>query len=298
MNDGINRLLSKQEASGLANLTIGSRFTVEGTLQGAHRSPLKGFSVEFADYRQYVPGDDLRHMDWRVYAKNERLYIRQYEEECNLRVYMMVDASRSMDYCGTGISKYRFASRLAAALAYVTVHQQDSVGLHVFDSKVRKQLPAKSGPEHLRILSNLLADHQPDKETDVAGSLHELAEQTKRRALVVIFSDLFDELDKIQHALAHFRRRKHDVVLFHVLDRNEVEFPFRESGAFKDPESGEVILTNPTEVRSAYQKALSDFLYSARQICASLDVDYTPAVTDGDLLPFVRRFLARRRKRS
>ncbi len=296
MDDGINRLLNPREIARLGRLSLGSRFTVEGTLAGAHRSPLKGFSVEFADYRQYVPGDDLRHLDWKVYAKNERLYIRQYEEECNLRAYLLLDGSSSMAYRHEGISKYRHAAKLAAALAYVTVHQQDSVGLTIFDSRIRAQLPAKSGLEHLRILANQMCDHSPGKETDVAFTLHRLAENVRRRALVVILSDFYDDLERIRNALAHFRRRKHDVVVYHVLDRAEIEFPFRDVGNFEDLETGETLITNPREIREAYQEGMAEFLFTCQRICAGLDIEYILATTDKPVGPFVQEHLIRRRR--
>jgi uncharacterized protein (DUF58 family) len=296
MNDGINRLLNSREIVRLNSLALGSRFTVEGTLAGAHRSPLKGFSVEFADYRQYVPGDDLRHLDWRVYGKNERLYIRQYEEECNLRVYLLVDSSHSMAYAHQGDSKYRHACRLAGALAYMTVHQQDSVGLTIFDSEIRANLPAKSGLEHLRIVSNTLCDHEPGNDTDVAMTLHRLAEKVRRRALVIIFSDLFDDLERVRNALAHFRRRKHDVIVYHVLDKAELEFPFRDVGNFEDLETGETLITNPREVRAAYQEAFTDFLQGCQRICAGLDIEYVLAPTDRPVGTFVQEHMVRRKR--
>ena len=298
MNDGITRLLSNREIARLGALTLGSRFTVEGSLAGAHRSPLKGFSVEFADYRQYVPGDDLRHLDWRVFARNERLYIRQYEEECNLRVYLLVDASNSMAYGHGRASKYRFASKLAGALGYVTIHQQDSVGLTIFDTQTRASMPARSGLEHLRILANQLCDHEPNEETDVAMTLHRLAEKVSRRALVIIFSDLYDDLERIRNALAHFRRRKHDVMLYHVLDPAEVEFPFRDIGNFEDLETGESLITNPRAIRAAYQETFADFLFSSQRMCAGLDIDYTLATTDRPVGEFVQWHLVRRKRRG
>lgn len=298
MDDGINRLLSSLEIVRLGNLALGSRFTVEGTLAGAHRSPLKGFSVEFSDYRQYVPGDDLRHLDWRVYGRNERLYIRQYEEECNLRVYLLLDASASMGYGRENISKYRFASKLAGALAYVTAHQQDSVGLSIFDSQVRKQIPARSGLEHLRAVANQLCDHEPSSETDVALSLHRLAEAVRRRALIVVLSDLFDDLERIRNSLAHFRRRKHDVIVYHTLDRAEIDFPFRDIGNFEDLETSQALITNPREVRRAYQEAFSEFLFSCEKMCAGLDIDYVLATTDQPVGNLVQRHLTRRSRRG
>ncbi|MCK5803526.1 MAG: DUF58 domain-containing protein [Lentisphaeria bacterium] len=296
MNDGINRLLNDHEIARLGRLALGSRFAVEGSLAGAHRSPLKGFSVEFADYRQYVPGDDLRHLDWRVYAKNERLYIRQYEEECNLRVYALVDASSSMNYSHEGASKFRHATKLAAALAYITSHQQDSVGLTLFDAEVRQQLPARSGLEHLRQLCNMLADHQPSEDTDVALTLHRLAEKVSRRALIILFSDMFDDLERIQNALAHFRRRKHDVIVYHVLDKAEIEFPFRDIGNFEDMETNETLITNPREVRAAYQEAFADFLFRCQRICAGLDIEYVLATTDQSVGGFIQEHMIRRKR--
>ena len=298
MSNGINRLLNNREIARLGRLSLNSRFTVEGTLAGAHRSPLKGFSVEFADYRQYVPGDDLRHLDWRVYGRNERLYIRQYEEECNLRMYLLVDASNSMSYGHGRISKYRFAAKLSAALAYVTIHQQDSVGLTVFDSQVQSQLPARSGLEHLRVLANLLSDHSPGQETDVAITLHRLAEKVRRRGLVIILTDMFDDLERVRNALAHFRRRKHDVIVYHVLDPAEVEFPFRDIGSFEDLETRQALITNPREVRRAYQEAFADFLFSCQKMCASLDIDYILTTTDKPVGDFVQEHLNRRKRRG
>lgn len=296
MNDGIGRLLNQREIARLSSLALGSRFTVEGTLSGAHRSPLKGFSVEFADYRQYVPGDDLRHLDWRVYGRNERLYVRQYEEECNLRVYLLVDSSKSMAYAHKGATKYECAAKLAGALAYVTAHQQDSVGLTIFDSDIRTQMAARGGLEHLRILANLLADHEPAEETNVAMTLHRLAERVRRRALVIILSDLFDDMERIRNALAHFRRRKHDVIVYHVLDPAEIEFPFRDIGNFQDLETGETLITNPREIRSAYQEAFAEFLFSCQRICAGLDIEYVLATTDKPVGLFVQEHLNRRRR--
>lgn len=298
MPDGIHRLLSKSEMAKLGGLIIGSRFTVEGSLQGAHKSPLKGFSIEFADYRQYVKGDDLRHLDWKAYARNERLYIRQYEEESNLRVYLLVDGSKSMSFGHEDGTKYQFACKLAAALAYTTVHQQDSVGLTLFDKKIIHQMPARSTREHLRLVGDTLADHEPIQETDIAQTLHRLAQGVRRRALIVIFSDLFDDLDALQKALAHFRRRKHDVIIYHVLDTAEINFPFRDLGSFEDLETGEKMLTDPRAIRQAYQEAVYDFLYQTRRICAGLDIDYVLSTTDHDVPEFLRQHLARRNRRG
>lgn len=298
MSQGIYNLLSTREVHGLTNLAVGSRFTVEGNLQGAHRSPLRGFSVEFADYRQYVPGDDLRHLDWKAMARNERLYIRQYEEECNLRMYLLVDASASMGYGQGELTKFRHAARLAAALAFVTIHQQDSVGLTVFDRITRVQLPARSGLAHLRSLADTLSEQAPSEETNMAESLHRLAGSVHRRGLVVVISDFLDDMERIQAALAHFRHRKHDVIVYHVLDPAELDLPFRRLSHFRDPETGEKVLASPREVRAAYRKAIARFLQQCRSLCASLDVDYVQATTNEEVTDLVRRHLSRRQRRG
>ncbi len=292
--DGINQLLTPAEIARLGSLRLGSRFTVEGSMAGGHRSQLKGVSVEFADYRQYVPGDDPKHLDWRVYGRNERLYLRQYEEETSLRVHLLVDGSRSMAYASASISKYRYACICAAALAYITIHRQDTVGLALFDRKCEMVMPPRSGAEHLRVLCNQLAGHEPVNETDLAAPLHHLAEQAKRRGLVIIFSDLFDDVERLRSALAHFRRRRHDVIVYQILDRAELDFPFRDTGAFQDLETGELVVTSPKEIRNSYQSAMEAFLFQCRKVCAGLDVEHILALTDQAPVDLVLRHLHQR----
>jgi len=297
MKDGINRLFTPLEIRRLAGLSIGSRFPIEGTMLGSHRSHLKGVSLEFSDYRAYVPGDDLRQLDWRVFARNERLYVRQYEQECNLRVYLMVDASGSMAYSYAGRpSKFAFGAKLAAAVAYITISQQDNAGLTLFDSAVRSQLPPRGGAEHLRILANRLYEYEPAKETNIAQTLHAMAENVRRRGLVVIVSDLFDDLERVRPALAHFRRRRHDVILYHVMDKAEIDFPFTGDTAFTDLETGEQLPINPREIRSAYSEQIQEFLFGCRQICAALDIDYVLAGSEQEVTLLLQRHLSRRRK--
>lgn len=292
--EGISRLLSPQDLTRLGRLALTSRFTVEGTQTGAHRSQRKGISVEFADYRQYVPGDDTRHLDWKVYGRNERLYLRQYEEETTLRVHLLVDASASMAYAGAGVSKYTYAAQCAAALAYITIRRQDNVGLAIFDDRTRQMLPPKNGAEHLRALANLLADHRPGSHTDMATTLHSLAENASRRGLIILFSDLFDDLDKLRAALAHFRRRRHDVIVYHILDRHELDFPFKDASVFQDLETGERITTTPRDIRGAYQKTIEEFLNGCRAVCSSLDVEHVLALTDTPPVDLIVRHLKQR----
>ena len=297
--DGLSRLLTPAEITRLTGLSVGSRFTVEGALQGAHRSLLKGFSLEFADYRQYAPGDDLRRLDWRVLGRTDKLYLRQHEQECNLRVHLLVDASRSMAYTGDPgrPTKYRHAARLAAALAYLTVLQQDSVALTLFDTRIRHQIPLGGGAEHLRILANRLADTEPAAATDIPQTLHCIAGSLRRRALVVIFSDLLDNLETLRHALAHFRRRHHDVIVYHLLDPAERDFPFRDDVAFEDLETGATLAVDPRELRTAYLARMDVFLKECRALTAALNVDYQSVSTDTPPETTLRRHLASRRRR-
>ncbi len=291
---GIEKLLTPQELSRLGRLAIGSRFVVEGSLAGIHRSPLKGFSVEFADHRQYVSGDDPRYLDWRVFARNERLYVRQYEEETSLRTYLLLDASRSMAYSSRDLSKYQYACRCAACLAYVVIHRQDNAGMAIFADKCQQLLPARGGPEHLRILCNTMVETVPSEQTRMAESLHQLAEKYNKRSLVIIFSDLFEEPETLRSVLAHFRRKRHDVIVYQILDRAEVEFPFRDIGAFEDLETGEKIITNPTDIRREYQVSLQEFLNQCRKICAELGVEYLLALTDEPVVDLIIRHLHQR----
>ncbi len=298
MRNPIQQLLSPADLIRLRNLNISSRFTVEGSLQGAHRSPHRGFSVEFADYRQYVTGDDMRHLDWKVYARNERLYVRQYEEECNLRVYLLVDGSRSMAFSGDQRrSKYHFAIRLAAALAYVTIQQHDSAGLTLFDRDTVCELPARQGRRHLRMIGERLLDHTPRHPTGLARTLHRLAEQVQRRAVIAIVSDLFDDLDSVGKALAHFRRCHHDVIIYQVLDPAELSFPFTGAVTFQDLETGVNLMAEPNEIRRAYQQEISQFLGQCKAVCAGLDLDYSVVDSQSSPVEALRRHLARRTNR-
>lgn len=292
--DGIEHFLSAEDLARLSPLFIGSRFVVEGSLAGLHRSPLKGFSVEFADHRQYVPGDDLRSLDWRIFGRHERLYIRQYEEETNLRVYFLLDSSNSMSYASKNISKYAFACRCAAALAYIVIRRQDSAGLALFDKKCRLLLPARGGAEQLRIMCNYLAKQVPTEGSSIANSLHPLAEKIKKRSLIIILSDLFDDKEKLRSVLAHFRRNKHAVIVYHILDRQELEFSFTDPAIFQDLESLETLTTNPRQLRREYQNSVQEFLTDCKALCAELDVEYMLALSDEDLIQLILKHLHQR----
>lgn len=295
-SSGIRRLLTPNDLKSLANLGLGSRFTVEGNIQGIHRSPNRGFNVEFADYRQYTPGDDLKRLDWKAFARNERLYIRQSEEESNLRLYLLVDGSNSMAFNGLEKSKYNLACRMAVALAYVAIQQQDSVGLTLFNTEVTNELAPRSGWRQLRLIADAMLEHNPRKSTDLAATLHRLANRLQRRALIVIISDLFDELEEINKALSHFRRRQHDVIVYHTLDSTEIKLPFTQARTFRDVETGKNIIAEPQEIKKAYDNAVQEFLLDCRRNCARLNVDYHLLTTDDSPVEAARQHLARRSK--
>src|SRR5262249_17771382 len=233
------RAFDPSELNKYGGLTLVARNLVEGFLTGVHKSPYKGSSVEFAEHRQYYPGDEIRHIDWRAYGKTDRYYIKEYEEETNLKAHLLVDASGSMGYRGshTESSKFEHAQRLAASLAYLMLHQLDSVGLVIHDTKLRSILPPKANPKHLLRIITTLERTRPGGETRLAPLWHELAgHQLKRRGLVVILSDCFDDLDALLLALRRFRYHRHEVLLFHILAPDEVEFPFRRLTQFRNLE--------------------------------------------------------------
>jgi len=239
MSDGKLRpesmdLLTPDALDRLGRLDFIARGVVEGFVTGLHKSPYKGFSAEFAEHRQYVPGDNIRDLDWRVYARNDRYYVKQYIEETNLRATVLLDASASMRYTGDHaarlngrrLSKFEYARHLAASLAYLMINQQDAVGLVTFDAAVRRYVPARSRPTHLRILLDEMYQTQASDVTRIAPVFHEIAERVHRRGLVIIISDLFDDPEELLNALHHFRYRKHEVVLIHVMAEEELTFPF------------------------------------------------------------------------
>ncbi|HEV3145739.1 MAG TPA: DUF58 domain-containing protein, partial [Gemmataceae bacterium] len=219
-------------------LTLVARTLVEGFLTGVHKSPYKGFSVEFAEHRQYYPGDEIRHIDWRAYGKTDRYYIKEYEEETNLKAYLLVDASGSMSFKGKkGISKFQYAQYVAASLAYLMLHQRDSVGLVLHDTKLRKMIPAKANSKHLLRIIRSLEASSPGGETELAPIWHDLAgHQFRRRGMVVILSDCFDDVDRLLRALQHFRHKRHEVLLFHILAPEEMDFPFSRLTQFRNLE--------------------------------------------------------------
>ncbi|MCL4846774.1 MAG: DUF58 domain-containing protein [Acidobacteria bacterium] len=252
-----SRFLDPAVIARMGTMELRARTIVEGFLQGLHRSPFRGFSVEFAEYRQYMPGDDLSTIDWKVFARTDRHVVKKFEQETNLPCHLLVDASASMAYGSRGLSKLQYASYLAAALAWLLVRQRDAVGLMAFGADVVAELPARSRPGHLRRLLVELERLRPADRSNLARPLHRLAERLTRRGLVVVISDLLDEPDGVVAGLRHVRFRGMEVVVFQVLDAAELTFPFDRSTRFRDLESGDEILTSPDTVRAEYLREMS-----------------------------------------
>ncbi|GIW81949.1 MAG: hypothetical protein KatS3mg105_3756 [Gemmatales bacterium] len=262
-------------------LTMVARSVVEGFLTGVHKSPYKGFSVEFAEHRQYYPGDEIRHIDWRVYGKTDRYYIKEFEEETNLKAHLLVDASGSMAYRGQHISKFQYAQYIAGSLAYLMLHQLDAVGLITHDTKVRQMVRPRANAKHLMNLLHLLEQTEPGGETSMAPIWHELAGQIKRRGLIIILSDCFDNLPALLRALRHFRFRRHEVILFHILAPEEIEFPFRKWTQFRNLENSDhKLLVDPQQLRKEYLKNFNAYCAELRQKVGQMQIDYHLLRTD------------------
>ncbi len=280
-------------------LALVARQTVEGFLTGAHKSPYKGFSVEFAEHRQYYPGDEIRHIDWRVYGKTDRYYIKEYEEETNLKAHLLVDASGSMKYGDSTASKFDHARYIAASLAYLMLHQRDAVGLTLHDTKIRAMLPPKVNSKHLLNLINILQETEPGGETSMAPLWHRAAEQISRRGLIVILSDCFDNLPELMRAIRHFRHRRHEVVLFHILAPEEIEFPFKKWTQFRDLEvEGHKRLVDPQQLRKEYRKNFDTFCRDLRDQEGQAQVYYHLIRTDEPVDRALGIYLTKRQVRN
>jgi uncharacterized protein (DUF58 family) len=281
----------------LAHLDVRARLVVEGFIAGMHRSPFHGFSVEFAEHRPYMPGDPLKNLDWRVWARSDRYLVKQYTEETNLRAHLLVDLSGSMGFKSerASLSKLEYAQSLAAALSYLMLHQQDAVGLLLFGDKPERFVPARAVRSHLDVLLKTLALARPQGRTHLGPALHELAERVKRRGLIVLCSDLMDRPEEVLSGLQHFRHRNHEVIVFHILDPDEVEFPYTDTRTFVDMESGERLTTEPWEIARRYRERLEAWSDFYRRNCRERLIDYVRLDTR---TPFDRALLAYLEKRA
>jgi len=296
--DDSRRYLDPKVLNRVSRLDLRARLIVEGFVAGRHRSPSRGFSVEFAEHREYAPGDDLRYLDWKVFGKSDRLYVKQYEEETNLVATFCVDASESMAYespAKDGMSKRDYASTVAASLAYLVIRQQDAAGLVLFDDGVRQSIPAGSQPVHLTRMLGALETFRGGPRTDLGRALGEVAETVRRRGLVVVVSDLLDETDRVLAGLRRLRSRRHDVVVFQVLDRDETSFPFDRMTRFEATEQPEAeLLCDPKALRASYLESLTSFQRDLRAGCLAERIDFVPLDTGTPLDVALSGYLARR----
>ncbi|OUT66558.1 MAG: DUF58 domain-containing protein [Planctomycetaceae bacterium TMED10] len=296
MVDTKKKYLDPQTLSKLDGLQLRARKIIEGYVSGPHRSPYHGFSIEFTQHRQYVPGDDLRHVDWKVFGRTDKVYLKQYEEETNLVSYLLLDTSESMLFQGehSPLSKLDYAKCIAASLAYLVLQQQDSVGLATFDTKIRQYVQPSGQPSHLKQLLHTLEQSPGEKKTSIGPLFHDLAERFKKRGIVVILSDLFDDPEKILAGIKHFRHRQHDVIVFHILDVEEREFPFNQMMRFRGLEHWPDRITDPRQLRQIYLREMEKFLQKIAVGCRGQQVDYVPLLTDQSLDIALSSYLAGR----
>jgi uncharacterized protein (DUF58 family) len=261
----------------ISKMELVAHQVMDGYVQGMHRSPHIGFALDFAQHRQYVPGDDVKRLDWRAYAKTERYYIKQYEVTTNLRCNIVLDASASMAYQGAGdsMSKFRYAQFIAACLSYLVLHQQDSAGLVTFDNKVRQFIPPKSAPSQLMRILRTLDSTKPENESAIAPLLHEVAERIDRRGMVIILSDFFDKSDALIDALHHLRHKRHEVILMQIMANDELEFPFRKWSLFENLErSGDRLKLDPALMRSVYLENVANHIRVIREAVNKLNATH------------------------
>ncbi len=268
------KYLEPEFVSRLSSLDLRARLVVEGFITGLHKSPYHGFSVEFAEHRPYMPGDEPKNVDWKVYAKTDRYYVKQFEEETNLKSYLLVDASASMGYTSGTLTKLQYVTYLAAALSYLLIRQRDAVGLLTFDETIRRYLPPRSVTTYLHQILKELDGTRSSSKTNLAGALHQMAERIKRRGLIMLFSDLFDDPEQVLAGLRHFRHRKHEVIVFHVLDPLELTFEFPQDAVFEDLETGERLNTQPWHIRADYQARVAEFIRFYKKACREHQIDY------------------------
>ncbi len=295
MND-YRKYLDPETIAKLGNIEMKARLVVEGFITGLHRSPYHGFSVEFAEHRQYRQGDEIRHIDWKVFARTNKYYVKQFEEETNLRSMIAVDASASMKYSSKGIiSKFEYASYLAASLALLMIKQRDAVGLCTYDTDIKSFLPPNSKPSYISEILKTLETTSPANETGTANSLNLLAERIKRRGLVIIISDLFDNPESVLNGLKHFRHKKHEVIVFHTLDPREIDFNLGRAATFKDMETGEEIISQPYQMKISYQNAVKEFIDTIKKECRNHNIDYNLIDTSMPFDKALRDYLTKRK---
>ena len=292
------RFLDPAIIARLGSLELRARTIVEGFISGLHRSPLKGFSVEFAEYRQYFPGDDLSTIDWKVFARTDRHMVKKFEEETNLKGYLLLDVSRSMAYGSGGLTKLEYGSTLAACLAYLMQKQRDAAGLATFDDRIQAMVAPGTRPGHLSAVLHALNAVTPRARTNTGSALNQLADAVRKRGLVVLISDLFDEPARVVRGLKHLRFRGSDVLVFHLLDHAELTFPFDRPARFRDMEDGAEVLISPADVKQGYLASIDELIAGYRRELGAAGIDYQLVDTSQPLDESLLAYLATRSRRQ
>ncbi|MFO0793092.1 MAG: DUF58 domain-containing protein [Candidatus Brocadiaceae bacterium] len=280
--------------SKIANMELRARLVVDGVLSGIHKSPFKGSSIEFLEHKEYSPGNEIKHIDWKVHARTDKYYIKEFEEETNLKCYIFIDTSGSMGYKSTGISKLEYASTLAASLSYLLLNQSDLVGMISFGDKIVQYVPPRSRITHLHVLLNTLTTLKTGGKSNISGILNEFVEKIGRRSLVIIISDFLDDIKKIIHQLKYFQVKKNEIILFHILDPYELTFPFETTTYFESMEDDRRILAEPKSIKDRYLAELNRYLEQFKQSCLENRIDYWLINTTTPLDQTLIKFLARR----
>ncbi len=288
--------LTEEFIAKIDKFNLRARLIVEGFIVGLHKSPYHGFSVEFSDHRQYNPGDSINRIDWKVYAKTNRYYIKRYEEETNLKAYIIVDHSNSMGYMSGKISKLEYAKALASALAYLMISQQDAVGLLSYTNKITNYIPPRSMRSYLNIIFKELFNLQAKDTTQTVDILHSLADRIKKRGLIILISDMIDDPDRILQGLQHFRHQKHEVILFHIQDKQELDFNFKNETEFVDSETGEKIVVSPWQIKNDYLTAYKNNIIYLKTKCHEAFIEYNPISTETPFEQNLFQYLIKRSK--
>lgn len=296
-HDAKRDFLDTAALSRLAALQVSARLPMLGSVTGIHRSATRGSSVEFAEYRKYAPGDDIRHVDWRVYGRTDRFYMKEFEADTNLRCYLALDVSASMGFGGASGTKFEYARRLAATLAHLLALQGDAVGLLGFAERTVREIPPRHSPAHLRHVYDALAELKPAGASAIADRLHDLAERVRHRALVIVFSDFFAEPDALLDSFQHMRFRKHDLAVFHLLDRQEAAFAFDRPIRFADLETPFALITDPAVIRDNYLNEFNRHLETLQRGSREFQVDYRRVFTDADYEKVLAAFLLDRMRK-
>lgn len=290
------KYLVPQVVAKLANIELIAKLVVEGFITGLHHSPYHGFSVEFAEHRAYRPGDEIKYLDWKVLARTEKYFVKQFEEETNTRAMIILDASASMKFASNGdISKYDYGAYLAASLALLMIQQRDAVGMVLYDTKIRKFHSPNSRPSFIREILKTLETNKPENQTGTADCLSEIAERVKKRSLIIVISDFFDDVEKVAKALQHFRHDQNEVIVFHLLDQREIDFKFGKSATFTDLETGDKMLTHPYQLQKAYESTMNEFINHIKSKCLYQRIDYNLITTN---TPFDKALVAYLNKRK